>query len=36
MKRVYFKNHKRAKRNHKKHLNFLEALRLYGQMPVGI
>lgn len=36
MRRDQHKNHKRAKRCSKKHLTFLEALRLYAGMPVGV
>ena len=30
------KQHKKHKRNQKKYLDFLEALRLYAGMPVGV
>lgn len=37
MKRMFRKNHKRNIRKQlKRHLTFLEAIRLYAGMPVGI
>ena len=36
MKRLQRKNHKKTKTRRKKHLGFLEALRLYAGMPVEI
>lgn len=29
-------NHKKAKRHHRKRLDFLSALRLYAGLPVGV
>lgn len=36
MKRIHSKLHKKHKRHLKKHMSFLEAVRLYGTMPVGV
>jgi hypothetical protein len=30
------KTHKKTKKHHKKHLSFLEAVRLYSGMPVEV
>lgn len=35
MRRNHHKNHKRIRKYHKKHVNFIEALKLYAGMPVG-
>jgi hypothetical protein len=36
MRRNHHKNHKKTKRDQKKHLSFLEVVRLYGSMVVGV
>ncbi len=36
MRRLHRKLHRKLRRSHKKIMGFLQAIRLYGTMPVGV